>query len=198
MKQQIVFFVALMGIVIAGVAQAKDRKDVPEFMKTQPDTYWAERHGYSTNAPVRVETDPEAKHFAQKRLESRVGRLEDRADAQESRLDRVESRVDRVESRLYWGYYPGYPVCKFARINSNAQLMFGTYYSSSYSHGTLYAGYTTVEIMSPHLSRWQNYPSDHALYVRVSSSYDGVLTGTYGYIDLQTISALSCGFGVSH
>jgi len=95
---------------------------------------------------------------------------------------------------------PNSPICQFATINSATRLAYnltwdelrgGTYV------GDLPAG-SIVEILYPNTYIWNDYPDEHALYVKVVESTARAIEGQIGYIEMRRIGFKQCNIGVDY
>lgn len=95
---------------------------------------------------------------------------------------------------------PGSPVCTFATINSTTQLAYNltwdTIRGGTYV-GELPAG-SIIEILYGNLYIWNDYPDEHALYVKVVESPTSDIIGKIGYIELRRINFRRCNLGAEY
>jgi hypothetical protein len=105
-----------------------------------------------------------------------------------------------VPSRIIDIPPPNSPVCAFATIKTTtklaANLTWDVMRGGTYV-GDLPAG-TIVEILYANLYLWDDYPDEHALYVRVVESSIPSMLGQIGYIELRRIDFKKCNLGADY
>lgn len=88
--------------------------------------------------------------------------------------------------------------CEYATINSNTQL--SNSLTWDVNNGGSFVGDlpkgTIVEIASSTLSLWNDYPNEHAVYVKVAEAPAArAMEGQRGYIELRRINHKKCNLG---
>jgi hypothetical protein len=87
---------------------------------------------------------------------------------------------------------PPHNVCQFATVTQNTKVTGQPIWKTNEAL-TLPAG-SIVEILTPSLFTWSDYPNDRALNVKVTRSSNSQAVNFVGYIDLPTIDYARCNF----
>lgn len=93
---------------------------------------------------------------------------------------------------------PNSPICNFATILNSTQLAHNLTWDASRG-GTYVGGIpagSIVEILYPNTYIWNDYPDEHALYVKVVESSAKPMIGQIGYIEMRRINFKQCNIGV--